>query len=196
MRRIFGVAAIAIVGLACKPKQMTMAEDFEREACACKHRDFACANAARSKLDDGMSTPSGHWYDRAIDHAEWERHEQAGRECAHRVWSCSADDPCDAGSFCAAINATTGVGACARWLAEGEMCGPTLDQCAAGMYCDQPEPQGPDQCWPLGCVGKCVKGTPPPDMYSIAAHAPSALPSAMVSASGSASASASPSASK
>ena len=155
-RRILQLTCIAIVALGCKSAQMIDVENFEREACACPHRDVACASSAHEHYKSATTSERDHWYDWSFDPAERQRRFEAAIECLRRVSSCSADDPCSPGSFCNDIRKDTHVGTCARWLAEGDTCDNSVDAvCSPGLHCET----GFSELCEIGtCPGVCTKG--------------------------------------
>jgi hypothetical protein len=164
------LACVVFVGaIGCKPKVLTVFEDFEREACACKHRDVACAKTTSDKYDapDGLiEAQRRHWYERDVDPDVLERYAVAAHRCLHAVTSCSPSDPCDASQQCVVIDASSGIGKCAPVVGEGRACGgEDWIACAAGLHC-QTDPFDEPKCDPGPCLtpptGKCEKNAPPP----------------------------------
>jgi hypothetical protein len=141
--------------LACKSRALVVAETYEREACACRHHDLACARWARADfVDEPAEQPK--WYERG-DFARISALQKAGDACHARAVDCSAVDPCNADQRCV-FDDKENRQRCVRVAREGERCnGFEEDLCEEGLDCWSDDPS----CATHWKGGVCVRPSKP-----------------------------------
>jgi hypothetical protein len=175
--RVLAFLAMALAAVGCKSKVLSDAEAYEREACACKRGDLACARDKQDNLRPLLDAPVA-WNESAPHPEAIERHREAGAACLRNVWSCSDDEPCPSGYFCGTAVADRGR-FCARILAVGDPCGDIgTSECGPGLRCRfdaaldwmDLQPCGIAGCGPRGrCVAASASPAPAPAASASAA---------------------------
>lgn len=144
-RRLFAVAWVALVAIACgKGKERVEdAAAYERAACACAMADIACAKATKDTYDARVAGN----IDKATsteERAALEQHSEAARTCLEHAWSCRGPEraQCPEGYSCTDVPNPHGQRAlhqCRPASHEGEACGGERP-CAPGLVCKGHDP--------------------------------------------------------